>query len=177
MLSLYRASIPVFIRGFESLSAILVKGHAHALSLGQDPSRLITARLAPDMLNLAGQVQRARDTAKGCAARLAGIPVPRFEDTESTFEEVQARIGKTVDFLRGISAAQIDGSEQKPILLQRATETNRFVGLEYLLHYCLPSFYFHVSIAYAILRHAGVTIGKMDYLGALRARSTGDPDL
>jgi len=167
MLSLYQLSIPVFVRGFENLAAILVEGHDYALALSRDPSTLITARLAPDMLNLAGQVQRASDTAKGCAARLAGIPVPRFEDTESTFEDLQARINKTVDFLNGFSAAQIDDGEQEPILLQRSTATSRFAGRDYLLLYCLPSFYFHVSMAYAILRHAGVAISKKDYLGPL----------
>ena len=170
MLSMYRASIPVFLRGFDNLSAILVKGLDHAVTRGLDLDTLIDARLAADMLSLAGQVQRASDTAKGCAARLAGIAVPRFEDTERSFDELHGRIARTVAFLRSVTPAEIDGSEQRPILLKRGTEEDRFVGLDYLFHFCLPSFYFHVSTAYAILRHKGVAIGKMDYLGALSSQ-------
>lgn len=167
MLSMYRASIPVFLRGFDNLSAILAKGLDFARAQQLDPVTLVQARLAPDMLTLAGQVQRASDTAKGCAARLAGVAVPSFEDTESSFGELYARMARTVDFLQGFTPAQIDGSEQRPIVLRRATAEDRFIGLDYLFHFCLPSFYFHVSTAYAILRHNGVAIGKMDYLGAL----------
>jgi hypothetical protein len=167
MFSMYRAVIPVFIRGFDNLSAILAKGLDFAIAQGLSPADLVDARLAPDMLNLAGQVQRASDTAKGCAARLAGIAVPSFEDTESNFDELHARISRTVDFLRGATPQQIDGSEVRPIVLQRGSEENRFIGVDYVFHFCLPSFYFHVSTAYAILRHKGVALGKMDYLGAL----------
>jgi uncharacterized protein len=159
-ISMYRASIPVFIRALTNLSAILKKGEAHAGS-----TSFIDARLAPDMLTLAGQVQRASDAAKAGAARLAGIDNPSFPDTEKTFAELQARIKKTVDFLQGVKAAQIDGSEQKTIEMKAGGRELKFTGLDYLLGFALPNFYFHVTTAYAILRHKGVQIGKMDYLG------------
>ncbi len=160
-LSMYEASVPVFVRAFGNLSAILRKGAEH----GGDA--LVEARLAPDMYTLAGQVQRASDTAKGCAARLGGIENPSFSDNEKIFADLQERIDKTVSFLRGVKAGQIDGSEQKPIELKAGANTLRFVGKNYLLTFALPNFFFHVTTAYDILRHKGVAVGKPDYLGSM----------
>jgi uncharacterized protein len=160
-ISMYRASIPVFIRALNNLSAILKKGETHAGS-----ASFVEARLAPDMLTLAGQVQRTSDTAKATVARLAGIDSPSFPDTEKTFAELQARIKKTIDFLQGVKPAQIDGSEQKKIEFKAGQRELKFTGEDYLLGFALPNFYFHVTAAYAILRHKGVALGKMDYLGA-----------
>jgi hypothetical protein len=160
-ISMYRASIPVFIRALGNLSAILKKGEAH-----EGSASFIDARLAPDMLTLAGQVQRASDAAKAGAARLGGIDNPSFPDTEKTFAELQARIKKTVDFLQSVSPEQIDGSEQKKIEFKAGQRELKFTGVDYLIGFALPNFYFHVTTAYAILRHKGVQIGKMDYLGS-----------
>ena len=160
-ISMYRASIPVFIRALGNLSAILKKGEAH-----EGIASFIDARLAPDMLTLAGQVQRASDAAKAGAARLGGIDNPSFPDTEKTFAELQARIKKTVDFLQSMKPEQIDGSERKRIEFKAGQRELKFTGVNYLLGFALPNFYFHVTTAYAILRHKGVQIGKMDYLGS-----------
>ena len=159
-ISMYRASIPVFVRALNNLSAILKKGEAH-----EGSASFIEARLAPDMLTLAGQVQRASDSAKGAVARLGGIDNPSFADTEKTFAELQARIRKTIDFLQSAKAEQIDGSEQKKIEFKAGSRELKFTGSDYLLGFALPNFYFHVTTAHAILRHKGVQIGKMDYLG------------
>jgi uncharacterized protein len=160
-ISMYRASIPVFIRALGNLSAILKKGEAH-----EGSASFIDARLAPDMLTLAGQVQRASDAAKAGAARLGGIDNPSFPDTEKTFSELQARIKKTTDFLQSMKPEQIDGSEQKKIEFKAGQRELKFTGVDYLIGFALPNFYFHVTTAYAILRHKGVQIGKMDYLGS-----------
>jgi len=157
---MYRASIPVFVRALNNLSAILKNGEAH-----EGSASFIEARLAPDMLTLAGQVQRASDSAKGAVARLGGIDNPSFADTEKTFVELQARIRKTIAFLQSAKAEQIDGSEQKKIEFKAGSRELKFTGSDYLLGFALPNFYFHVTTAHAILRHKGVQIGKMDYLG------------
>lgn len=161
-LSLYQASIPLLLRGLDTLSAVLKKGEAHP-----DAATLVEARLAPDMFTLAGQVQRASDTAKGCAARLAGIDNPSFPDTETTFAQLQERIGKTAAFLQGVKPAQIDGSEDKPIAFKAGPYMLHFNGASYLLTFVIPNFYFHATTAYDILRHKGGAVGKMDYLGAM----------
>ncbi|MDN3575587.1 DUF1993 domain-containing protein [Chitinimonas viridis] len=165
-LSMYQASIPVFIRMLGNLSAILDKGAKHAEAKQFDPSVLVNSRLAPDMFPLARQIQIATDGAKGCAARLAGIDIPVFEDTETTIDELQARIAKTVAFLQSVSAAQIDGTEEKLVTLKLRGREAQFAGQAYLLNFVLPNFYFHVTTTYAILRHNGVEIGKPDYLGS-----------
>ncbi len=164
-LTLYQASIPVFIRMLGNLSAILDKAVAHAEAKKIDPAIFINARLAPDMFPLSRQVQIATDMVKGCAARLAGIDVPSYEDNESTFAELQARIAKTTAFLQSISASQIDGHEDRPITLKFGSREVSFLGQAYLLDFVLPNFHFHLTTAYAILRHNGVAIGKMDYIG------------
>jgi len=165
-LSMYQISIPVFARALNNLAAILNKAVAHAEAKKIDPSVLINYRLAPDMLPLSRQVQIASDAAKGCAARLAGVEVPSFADTETTFPELQERIAKTLAFLNTVNAAQIDGSESRTVTIQLRGKDVQFLGLAYLTSFVLPNLYFHVTTAYAILRHNGVELGKADYLGA-----------
>lgn len=164
-LSMYHASVPVFLRMLGNLSGILHKAEAYAVARKIDPSVLLNARLAPDMHPLVRQVQIASDSVKGCAARLAGIEIPSYADNESSFAELQARIAKTQAFLQSIVAAQIDGSEERSITLTFPGAQMTFSGQEYLLHFVLPNFYFHLTTAYAILRHNGLDIGKMDFLG------------
>ena len=167
-LSMYQASVPLLVRGLDTLSAVLKKGEAHP-----EAAALVEARLAPDMFTLAGQVQRASDTAKGCAARLAGIDNPSFPDTETTFAQLQERIAKTVAFLQGVKPAQIDGSEDKAIAFKAGPYMLNFTGASYLLEFVVPNFYFHVTTAYDILRHKGVPVGKMDYLGPMPMQPAG----
>lgn len=164
-ITMYQASIPVFIRMLGHLSSILDKAVTHAEAKKIDQTVFVNARLAPDMYPLSRQIQIATDMAKGCAARLAGLEVPGYEDNETTFAELQARIAKTIDFLQSVSAEQIDGSEEKSISLRTPSRELNFSGLPYLLNFVLPNFYFHMTTAYAILRHNGVDIGKKDYTG------------
>ncbi|MGZ8184106.1 MAG: DUF1993 domain-containing protein [Methylobacter sp.] len=165
-ITLYQASVPVFIRMLENLSSILDKAVAHADAKKIDQAIFVNARLAPDMYPLSRQIQIATDMAKGCAARLAGIEVPSYEDNETTFPELQARIAKTIAFLKSGSADQIDGNEEKTITLQTHSRELSFLGQPYLLNFVLPNFYFHLTTAYAILRHNGVDLGKMDFVGS-----------
>jgi uncharacterized protein len=164
-LDMYQSSIPVFVRMLGNLSAILDKGAAHATANNVDPSAFINARLAADMFPLSRQVQIATDMAKGCAARLAGLEVPSYEDNETTFSELQERIAKTMAFLQSFSAEQINGSEERTVTLKLRGKDFYFLGQPYLLNFVLPNLYFHITTAYAILRHNGVEIGKLDYLG------------
>lgn len=166
-LSMYQASIPVFISKLNNLSAILKKGEAYALARKIEPEVLVNARLYPDMFPLSRQIQIATDVVKGCAARLAGTEVASFPDTEKTFPELQARIAKTVELLKAFTPQQIDGSQQRKVTLKLKGKDTSFLGQPYLLHFVLPNFYFHISMAYAILRHNGVDIGKADYLSDL----------
>lgn len=165
-LSMYQASIPVFIRQLTNLSAILKKAEAHAQAKKIDLDVFVNARLAPDMFPLSRQIQIATDGVKGCAARLAGTEVPSYPDTEKTFPELQARIAKTIEFVKTFSANQINGSEERKIILKLRDRETSFLGQPYLLNFVLPNFYFHICMAYAVLRHNGVDIGKMDYLGS-----------
>jgi len=164
-LTMYQASIPVFVRMLDNLSAILHKAELYAEARQIDSSVLVNARLAPDMLPLSRQVQIASGTAKGCGARLAGLEVPSYPDTESSIAELQERIARTQAFLLGIDAARLEGCESRPITLKFPSRELRFNGVDYLLGFALPNFYFHLTTAYAILRHNGVNIGKMDFLG------------
>jgi len=164
-LSMYDLSVPALKQTLSSLAAILRKAAEYVESRKIDPSVLINARLFPDMFALAKQVQIATDQAKGCAARLSGVDIPKFDDTEATFGELQARIEKTIAFLDSFNAQQIDGSEQREIVLQLHETTLKFKGQDYLLKWVLPNFYFHATTAYNILRHNGVEIGKRDFLG------------
>jgi hypothetical protein len=162
---MYDASLAPFIRMLGNLSAILHKAEAYAAERKIEPGVLLNARLAPDMYPLVRQVQIASDSVKGCAARLAGIDIPSYADSESSFAELQARIAKTQAFLGSVTAAQLEGSEGKSITLNFPGTELKFTGQEYLLHFVLPNFYFHLTTAYAILRHNGLDIGKMDFLG------------
>jgi len=164
-LTMYQASIPVFVRMLDNLSGILDKAAAHAEAKKIDPAIFVNARLAPDMFPLSRQVQIATDMVKGCAARLAGIEVPHYEDNETTFSELQARIAKTKAFIESVSASQIDGSEERKITLKFGSKELSFLGQAYLLDFVLPNFHFHLTTTYAILRHNGVEIGKKDYTG------------
>lgn len=163
-LSMYDASIPVFIRMFGNISKILETASAYG---DEQKIDLANAKLADDMYPLTRQIQIATDGAKGCGARLAGINVPSYEDNEQTIAELQARIAKTVAFLETLTPEQINGSEGKEISLKVGGRELVFSGQNYLLNFVLPNFYFHLSITYAILRHHGVKIGKLDYLGGI----------
>ncbi len=165
-LSMYQASVPVFSHQLGALSKILAKAEAYAEARKIDPAVLIQARLFPDMLPLVKQVQIASDSAKGAAARLAGAETPSWEDTETTFAELRARCSQTVEFINGFGADQIDGSEERVIVLPMRGGPVTFAGQQYLFGFALPNFYFHVTTTYNILRHSGVEIGKRDFLGA-----------
>jgi hypothetical protein len=162
-LSIHDVSVPVFVRALGNLSAILDKAVEHAKANGLDEAELINARLAPDMLTLAGQIQRVSDTAKGAGARLSASENPSFADTETTFPDLQARIARTVDYLNSLPVAAFDGARDVTIPIRRQPTT--MSGQAYLLTFALPNFFFHVTTAYDILRHKGVGVGKMDYLG------------
>jgi hypothetical protein len=157
----------VFLKTLTNLSAILDKGAAFAEAKKVDPSVLLGYRLAPDMLSLTRQVQIASDHAKRATARLAGVEAPVYEDTEASFAELKARIDKTIAFIKTVKPAQIDGSEAREITLKLGGNTRTLSGQTYLLHNALPNFFFHVTTAYAILRHCGVEIGKSDFLGQI----------
>ncbi len=165
-ISMFQASVPVYTQTLNGLSGVLKKAAAHAEARKIDPSVLINARIAPDMYALARQVQIATDHAKGSLARLAGVEVPSYADTETTFDELQARIAKTIDYVKTFKPAQIDGTEDKEIVLTFGTQKFPFKGQAYLTQFALPNFFFHTSMAYAILRHNGVEIGKRDFMGA-----------
>ena len=165
-LSMYDASAPCFIKMLNSMDAILEKAQSHALARKIDPAVLLAARLFPDMFTLLRQVQIATDHAKGALSRLAGVEVPRYEDKEQSFEELRARIAKTIAFIESFTPAQINGSEERAIELKIAGHELSFKGMEYLVGFALPNFYFHIVTAYNILRHNGVEIGKRDYMGA-----------
>jgi len=168
-LSMYQASVPVFLRTLAALSGVLDKAAAHAAQRKVEPSVLLNTRLFPDMFPLVRQVQLTADFAKGAGARLAGIDVPKFADAESTFDELKARIAKTVDFLKTLKPAQVDGSEGREITIPIGGQPQHFKGQPYLLHFALPNFFFHATTAYDILRHCGVEVGKRDFLGPLDA--------
>jgi hypothetical protein len=162
---MYQASAPRFANALGNLAVILDKAQAHCEARKIDPLILTGFRLYPDMFPFSRQVQIACDTAKGATARLAGVEIPKHEDTERTFPELKARIAKTLDFLQSVKAERVEGSEEKEIVLQMRSGERRYGALQYLLGHALPNFYFHVTTAYNILRHNGVELGKQDYLG------------
>lgn len=166
-ISMYLASVPPILRALTNLRAILEKAAAHAEARKIDPAVLVNARIFPDMLPLVRQVLIATDNAKGAASRLAGMEPPKYEDNETTFQELMARIDKTIALLQTFNPEQIDGSEDKTISLPMHDKTLTFKGMPYLLEYVLPNIYFHATTTYAILRHNGVEIGKQDFLGKL----------
>lgn len=163
--SLYDLTIPVFLRGLRNLDAVLRKGEDFAAAEGVDLQTLFEARLAPDMYPLPGQIQRASDTAKFAAVRLGGVENVSFPDDEKSFEDLHARIAKTVDFLKAAPREAIDGKEGAEVILKSGGGERRFTGIDYALGFALPNFFFHVTTAYGILRHKGVPLGKLDYLG------------
>lgn len=165
-LSVYEASVPVLVRGLTILSALLDKGANHAREHHLEPSFLPDARLAPDMLTLAGQVQRASDTAKFAAARLTATEAPSFADQEVTIDQLKERCAKTVSYLQAFDRAAFEGSETRLVSFGGANGWT-LPGDRYLLRFVLPNFFFHITTAYDILRHTGVAVGKRDFLGAL----------
>ncbi|WP_353431663.1 DUF1993 domain-containing protein [Polynucleobacter sp. MWH-UH23A] len=164
-MSMYQASIPQFVKMLTNLSNILKKGEAFAKEKNIDGAVLINDRLAPDMFPLSKQIQIACDQVKNGMARLAGVEPPKFDDHESTFEQLQERIAKTIAFAKTITPAQLEGSETKEIKFSIKEWNFEFVGDQYLLTWIIPNFYFHIATAYNILRHNGVEVGKSDYLG------------
>jgi hypothetical protein len=166
-ITMHSASVPVFVRMLGNLLGWLDKAEAHAQAKKFDTGVYLAARLAPDMLSFTKQIQIACDAAKFGVARLAGTESPKFEDNETTLAELRERIRKTVAYVQSVPAAQIDGNEGKDIVVPRRDGSMTLKGEFYLKHYVLPNFYFHVTTAYALLRHNGVELGKSDYLGAM----------
>ncbi|MCO4054213.1 MAG: DUF1993 domain-containing protein [Bosea sp.] len=165
-LSLHAASVPVLIHSLTALAAILTKAEAHATAQRIDPNALLQARLYPDMLPLVRQVQITCDMAKAGASRLAQMEVPSHPDTETTFPELQARVQKVIDLLKGIPASAIDGGEDRIVTIKVAGNEMSFTGADYLVRWVNPNFFFHLTTSYALLRHNGLPIGKRDYLGS-----------
>ena len=163
-LSMHSASVPVFVRNLDNMLAWLDKAQAHAEAKKFDTANYLAMRLAPDMLPFIKQIQIASDGAKGCVARLAGVDIPKWDDTEVTLDDLRARIRKTIDYVQSVPAAQIDGSEGRDITITLRSGDVKFDGQRYLEHWALPNFYFHVMTTYNLLRHAGVDLGKPDYL-------------
>jgi hypothetical protein len=172
-MSMSQASLPVFEIGLNALTAVLAKGEACAAAKKFDPSVLLQTRLAPDMFSLTRQVQVVSDQAKNGAARLAGVEPPPFADDETTMEQLKARIAKTSAFLKTLDPKQIDASADREITFPLGpTNKGHMKGRDYLNHFVLPNFYFHLTAAYAILRHCGVDVGKRDFIGAIPMRMT-----
>ena len=166
-LSMFQASVPVFLRALGNLRQVLEKGEAHAADKGIAPDVLLQSRLFPDMLPLLRQVQIATDMAKNGAARLAGVEPMPFPDEERSFAELYARIDRARDYLGTFQPAQIDGSETRAVTLTTRTQGElKFDGQSYLLQFVLPNLFFHCTTAYALLREAGVALGKTDFIGA-----------
>jgi hypothetical protein len=164
-ITMHQASAPRFANSLRNLSAILDKAQAHCEAKKIDPAVMGGMRLIADMLPLSRQVQIACDTAKGAVARLAGVDVPKHEDTEQTLAELKQRIGKTIDFILSVPAEKIDGSEERAVTLRLGGKEIAYTGLQYLLGHAYPNFYFHLTTAYDILRANGVELGKRDYIG------------
>ena len=163
---MYELSVPMMLKTMSNLMSILDQAAQYAAEKKIDPSVLLNARLYPDMFALARQIQTTTDQAKGGAARLAGLPVPKYDDTETSIDELKARLQKTIDSLKSVSPEQMKDAEARDITVP-LREPLQMKGLPYLQHFVLPNFYFHASAAYAILRHNGVALGKRDFLGTL----------
>ena len=164
-ISMYQASVPRLANAMRNLSNILDKAQAHVDAKKLDANVFLQYRLFPDMLNFTRQVQIASDTAKGVVARLAGVEIPAYEDTETSFAELKARIAKTIAFIESFKPEQIDGTEDKDIVTKRGDKETHYKGMQFLLGHAIPNVYFHSSIAFSILRTNGIEIGKRDYLG------------
>jgi uncharacterized protein len=165
-ISMHALSVEVFAHTLDNLSRILEKAANSAAQRKFDPGVLLAARLAPDMLPLTRQVQIAGDIAKSSVARLAGQEPPRFEDNETSIEQLRARLARTIDFLRSVPVSALEGSETRDIKLPAGERTLEFKGLPFLQHWAIPNVFFHVATAYDILRHNGVELGKRDFLGS-----------
>ena len=166
-LSMHAMTVGQFVPMLKNLGKILEKAEAYAAAKKIEGGVIEGLRLAPDMLSFARQIQLASDFAKNSVARLAGIEAPKYEDNEQTLEELKARVAKTIDWLQGIQAAQLEGAENRHIVIPLRTRTLEMDGLPFLQKWALPNFYFHLTTAYALLRHVGVEIGKQDYLGSV----------
>lgn len=164
-ISIHQASVPVFIQGLKGLKGVLTKAAAVVEAKGWDPDALLKARLYPDMFPLIRQAQIATDFAKGCCARLAGAEVPAWDDVETSFAELIARIDRAIAYVEGLDPAAFAGAEDRDITLTRRGETSVVKGLVYFQTQAMPNFFFHITTAYAILRHNGVEVGKRDFLG------------
>ena len=164
-LSMYQASAPVFLKGLKAMATVLGTAKAHCEAKKIDEKAFLQARLYPDMFPLYRQIQIATDQAKGCTARLAGIEVPAYEDNETSFDDLIARLNKTCAFIESLTPAQIDGSEDRDINLVRGGQPVTTKGQPYLLEQVYPNFYFHLTIAFGLLRQGGVEVGKRDFLG------------
>lgn len=167
-ISIFDQTVAALTRMLLNLDRIVSKAEEHAKERNIDPAALLQARLYPDMLPFVSQIRIATDTAKGAAARLSGTELPKWADDEVTFEDVHARIRKALDYLATFKPEQFEGAEDKPIEMKFPNRTLNFSGREYILGFVLPNFYFHVTTAYAILRHNGLPIGKLDYLGGVQ---------
>ena len=165
-ISMYRASVPVFLQILPAMSACLDKGAAYAAAKKFDPAVLLQSRLFADMFPLVRQVQIAADFAKSTVARLAGVDPPKYDDTETTIDQLKARIAKTVDYVKEFKPSQIDGSEERDITIPMGGQSRSFKGENYLVGFAMPNFIFHATTAYAILRHNGVELGKADFMRA-----------
>jgi uncharacterized protein len=165
-ISMHSVSAPVYVRMLKNLLSWLDKAEAHAQAKKFDVNVLLTARLAPDMLPFAAQIQIAADAAKFGVARLAGVEAPKFDDKEASIAELKERVRKTIEFVQSVPAAQINGSDDKDIIVPRRDGSMVQKGEFFLKHFSLPNFFFHVTMTYALLRHNGVELGKVDYLGA-----------
>ena len=167
-LSMHSASVPIFVRMLGNLAAWLDKAEAHAREKKFEPQVYLSARLAPDMLPLTTQIQIACDAAKFCVARLAGVEAPPFADDEKGLDDLRQRVRKTIDYVQSVPAAKIDGSDGREVSVPRRSGAITMTGEAYLKHFALPNFFFHVTTTYALLRHNGVELGKIDFLGALQ---------
>jgi uncharacterized protein len=163
-MSMYRAAVPSFLQILPCLSGILDKAQSYAAQKKIEPAVLLTARLYPDMFPFTRQIQIATDFAKGAVARLAGGEPPKYDDTESSFDELKARVARTIAFVKEFKPSQIDGSEDRDITITVGSAPRQFKGENYLMNFALPNFFFHATTAYAILRHNGVELGKRDFL-------------
>ena len=166
-LSMHSASVPIFVRMLGNLGSWLEKAEAHAAAKKFESSVYLGSRLVPDMLPFTKQIQIACDAAKFGVARLAGVEAPKFEDNETSIAELRERIRKTIAYVQSVPAEQIDGTDAKDVVVPRRDGSMTLKGEIYLKHFVLPNFFFHVTTAYALLRHNGVELGKSDYLGAL----------
>lgn len=164
-LTMYSASVPVFTRMLANLSSWIEKAENHAQARGFDPDLFLNSRLAPDMLPFVKQVQIACDSAKFAVARLGGLDAPKFDDDEASLAELKARVAKTLVFIESAAAEKFEGSDARQITVPRRDDPLVMPGEEYLKHFALPNLYFHATTAYALLRHGGVDLGKMDFIG------------